>query len=1706
MLYELNMIKNILNSYIEIISNIHSLENTTIKDIEYIPINEKERIINEFNSDINKEECNKFYYEEFSEIAEKYPERCAIVFNEIRITYKELNEMSNSLAHYLRSQGVKRNDITPIICDRSPYYIIGILGISKAGGAFLPIDKNLPIERIKFILEDVKPDIILYKNCNDIIENLSHDDSINCNIYNLEKHNYSNNCNKINYVNNQNDVCYVLFTSGTTGNPKGTLISHFNICNYIRKFDDKYQNNYYLYKLLNDDKIKNALAITNFSFDMSQNEIMFTLYHGMNIILVDDIIYNDVLLLSNYIKINNADFIKITPTRLKVFLENNEFKKVLKNIKCIILGGEDISSELCININMYSNCTIYNEYGPTECSVACTTKKIDISMLNPISIGKPFCNCKIYILDKYEKPVPIGVEGEIYIGGYGVGKGYLNRPELTKEKFVENPFNFDNDEHNRIMYRTGDLGRWNSDGEIEYLGRIDFQVKINGQRVELGEIESKILEIPEIQQCVVIDKKKENGEKYLVCYYILKDEEEEILNKNIRNYLTEKLPRYMVPNYYIEIKEIPLSNTGKLNRRALPEPSKEDFISEMYESPETSIEKLICEIYSDIFDIDLNEIGRNHDFYELGGDSLNAIRILSRIEKELNIKIYVKDIMSHPIIYDLSKYIEYIIDNNNNDNYTMEIIERRHCKEFPVTSQQLGVYIDSIKQPNSIIYNIPKIYRLNRNVDKEKVKDSLLKIFSKQEILRTKYYGKEVNGKTEIYGYIDEECSLEFEEYSYEDVGRFIRPFELDEAPLMRVGFINDEVLLIDMHHIICDGITDLILMNELNQYYYDEEVEELDIQYSDYAIHLNEKKNNGKLNDQIEIYKEIFSHEYEILNIPRKSRELNKEINGKEENSDIEFNEINRFEQMIDKSTTEKINEYIKYHNISKTALFISIYGYVLSKYSGQDSIYTSVINMNRNNHYTENMAGMFVSTLPLLLKYENEENKFIEIIKENMEILNMVYKNQDISFAELIDCLKLKKVNNSFIFQPHISNKNNGKQNKSIFNINDDTINEIENILKQNNNSKFDIAFSVVENENDYLISIEYNSMLYESNTIKNIINSYNEIIYKISEFKYKNINNIEYISMNENEKIIKEFNSDENKKDCNKFYHEEFSKIAEMYPERCSIIFNEIKITYKELDEMSNSLAHYLRSQGVQRNDIIPIICDRSPFYIIGILGISKAGGAFLPIDKNLPYERIKFILEDVKPSVILYKNCIDIIELLNKEENIEYDIYDLEEHNYSNNHEKLNNINKINDTCYVLFTSGTTGNPKGALISHFNLYNNVRGFYNEYNEINENTCLANYILKENIKNLLAITNYIFDISHNEITLSLVNGFTIVLADEYKISNINSLSDYILKNNVEFINTTPSRFKMLLENKKFRHSLMHIKCIDLLGEELNINLCKEIHRYSKCKILNGYGPTEAAITCSYKCIKDDIKNKITIGKSQCNCKIYILDKYKKPVAIGAEGEIYIGGYGVGKGYLNRPELTKEKFIENPFNFDNDEHNRIMYRTGDLGRWTSKGEIEYLGRIDFQVKINGQRIELGEIESKVLEMSGIQQCVVIDKKKENGEKYIVCYYILKDEEEEILNKNIRNYLMEKLPRYMVPNYYIRINEIPLSNTGKLNRRGLPEPSKEDLITEVYVAPETTIEKTICEIYSDLFNIELKEIGRNHDFYELGGDSLNAI
>ncbi|OUM58101.1 hypothetical protein PIROE2DRAFT_16713 [Piromyces sp. E2] len=1739
--------EKIVNSFIEMARNVEKFEKM-VCEIEYIPTEEKEKIINKFNENRFEYPQDKLYHTEFSKLAQEIPDKCAIVCNDVEITYRELDEMSNSLAHYLRSKGIGRGNIVPIISERSQYFIIAALAIMKSGACYLPVDPEFPYERIQYMIDECQSKLVLKYITNEEVDNKLKFEGIE--EYQLQGHDYSKCTEGIDNVNEGNDTSYIIFTSGTTGKPKGTIISHANLVNYCL-YSQKYMGKTDIYSKGFDC----ALAICKFTHDISISEINYPLLRGCKIVLSNDDEFNNPKLIGKLIRKHQINYIFSVPSRIVTYLNEPEFADAVNdNVKYLIFGGEKFNTNLLKVVERNHNIQLLNVYGPSETTVVSSMKNLTEEVIKNggsienilISTGKPLCNFNTYILDKYLKPVPIGVVGEIVLGGT-----------------------------NNKMYRTGDVGNWNEEGEVVCVGRIDFQVKIRGQRIELSEIESTIKEIEGIKDSIVLNKEKENGEQYLVGYYINSNEGSEgISGSEIRNYLKQKLPHYMIPSYFISIKEIPLTNNGKADRRALPEPSINDMIKEEYVAPETETEKEICNIFSQIFKIDVNEIGRMSNFYDLGGDSLNAISILSMIEKEFNVKIKFKEFMKHSVVNELASYIDSIVGNEDNI-HQIDIIEKRNSKEFPVTSQQLGVYIDSIKNSNTIIYNVPMTFKLKKNVNIEKIKEAFEKLFLENDILRTKYYGKEINGKTKIYGIVDDECQLKFENYTYENANSFVRPFDLSSAPLIRVGFIGSEVLMFDMHHIITDGYTTKIIINEIDKYYNEGTFNEKEIQFSDYALYLNDKLNSGYYQKQIEFYKEMFKSDYETLNIPTKKE---KEMKNNEEEMEIN---INTCSSVISEELSNTINKFIKQNEISKVAFFLSIYGYVLSKYSGQENIYSSIISANRNNHYLENMIGMFVSTQPILLKYEeNDKHSLIECMKENMNILVNMYSNQDLSLSEIAKSLKLKKLNNIFIYQP-----------KSIVNVSSSVNN------------------SIIENNE-------------ENNEI---LSSYLEMIRNINNFENK-LSNIEYIPKEERETIINSFNDNCIEYQQDMLYHTEFSKLAQEIPDQCAIVYEEKEISYKELDEMSNSIAHFLRKQGVKRGEVIPIISERSYYYVIGIIGVMKSGGAYLPIDPEFPKDRIEYMIEEVNAKRVL-KYITDVknnekMELDNKS----IEVYSLEHHNYSENTEEIENVNESDDLCYILFTSGTTGKPKGTMIAHSNLINDclyckeymhkqgfksylsfskftfdmsideinfplLRGskivlcndeefnnpmkigklikehdigsllivpsrfenymnndeFYESINNIklinvNEsddlcyilftsgttgkpkgtmiahsnliNDCLycKEYMHKQGFKSYLSFSKFTFDMSIDEINFPLLRGSKIVLCNDEEFNNPMKIGKLIKEHDIGSLLIVPSRFENYMNNDEFYESINNIKLIVFGGEKLSAKLLENIYERFDLTIYNGYGPTETTASCTYKKIlPDEIKdgNKelmISIGKPLRNCRMYILDKNMKPVPIGIEGEIFIGGYGVGKGYLNRPELTQEKFVVNPFVNDEGNGRNVMYRTGDLGKWTEEGEIICLGRIDFQVKIRGQRIELSEIENTINEINEIDSSLVIDKlSADSNNKYLVCYYIVK-EGNEIEGREIRNYLKSKLPNYMIPSYFKRIYELPVTSNGKLDRKRLPEPDNDDLITEAYVAPETETEKKLCRIFSSIFKIDVNKIGKMSNFYDLGGDSLNAI
>ncbi|OUM65779.1 hypothetical protein PIROE2DRAFT_7101 [Piromyces sp. E2] len=782
-IYEDYTIKNILDSYIIITKNINNFDKK-LRDIEYISIYEKYKILNLFNSNKLLHDNNKIYHIEFDKVVQAFPDAIALIYENKEYTYNELNFMSNSLANFLRNYGIKKNEIIPIMCDRSPFYFISILGILKAGAAYAYIDPSFPKQRIQTMIDQVNPKIILKyvkKNKNDIKYEPMVWNKQGILEYDLEKMDYTENTTPLVNINNGNDICCLFFTSGSTGKPKGVPIKHCHMTNFCL-----YAQTINGYKNIYDHQYNNILSFTRFGYIMSNRETLCPLLHHKTVILCNKEEYNNPEKLGLLIQKYNVEYITSTPSRISIYLDNKMFKESLMNIKIVIFGGEKISTEFLREIFTTTKADVYCSLGLTEASGIILLGKVDrktISNKNEIPIGKPTCNYDVFILDKYLKPVPIGIEGEICVTGFSVTDGYVNLEELNKQKFITSPFETIFTDNK--LYRTGDIGKWTPDGSIIYVGRNDFQVKIRGQRVEMGEIENTVKQIENIEFTVVVGQENDNGDNYLICYYSCKNSD--VTAQEIRDYLKIRLPVHMIPSYYISLKSIPLNPNGKLDRKALPKPDLKKIIKEKYEAPETEIEKTLCEIYEDILNIKDIKIGKNNDFYELGGNSFNAIEIISTIENKLNIKLSIETIFNYSTIGELGNYIKSISDNfKDDDRFKVNTIKNYDSKEFPITSQQLGVYIDCIKNPESILYNMPIIIKMKDSINIEKVKKAFNALFDTQEILKSKYLQKNHNGNINIYGIVDHECSLEFEYYTDFNIDSFVRPFDLSKAPLIR--------------------------------------------------------------------------------------------------------------------------------------------------------------------------------------------------------------------------------------------------------------------------------------------------------------------------------------------------------------------------------------------------------------------------------------------------------------------------------------------------------------------------------------------------------------------------------------------------------------------------------------------------------------------------------------------------------------------------------------------------------------------------------------------------------------------------------------------------------------------------------------------------------------------------------------------------------
>ena len=1530
----------------------------------------------------------------FEEQAERNPNKVAIIACDRTLTYRELNEEANRIAHSLIKRGVGVGDIVAFALPRKSYLISTMLGILKSGAAYLPIDPDYPQDRIEYMLSDSGAKLLISEN----------------NIKKLLQNNSTvNPC-----VNMSSDnICYCIYTSGSTGKPKGTLLSHAGVANYVDN-----NNNNVVHKIIKST-YKSIVSVTTVCFDIFVTESLLPLTNGMEIILADEEQSKSQSELNALLKLTPADVIQTTPTKMKTLISNNRNLDYLEQVKAIILGGETLDNSLVEELRRITKAEIFNIYGPTETTVCATNGKIE----NDITIGKPIANTQIYITDKYMQITPIGVTGELCIAGDGVGAGYLNRPELTAEKFIDNPFG------KGKLYKTGDLAYWREDGNIVYVGRNDFQVKIRGLRIELGEIENAMNSIDGVSQSVVVVRKNAEGRQLICAFYT----GEEKHAKEIRSIIGKKLPKYMLPHIFTHIAEMPLTSSGKVNRKALPEIDLENIETTVeFVEPKNDAERNLVDSVKAV--LNCEKVSTLDNFFDVGGDSLKAIELASKLESR-GYEVQVKTIFECGTIQELAKKLSVAEKGRENFDYSGDI---------PATDAQMRVYTAQSMNSDSTTYNVPYAFEVE-DVNIDRLQNAVNKLIARHESLRTHFENKD--GK--IIQIIDETADCRVERLKSDDIADFIRPFDLSKSPLLRIGAYGN-IVMTDMHHIITYGSSMPVFFKELNELYMGRELENKAVQYKQFAVQKQDHSESEKY------WLSVYGDELPEL-------EINTDYHRGQKQS---FNGSAVYDK-IDIGLHNRILSFCKKNNITPYVFYMGGFNVLLSKFSGNEDIVVGMPISGRDAKYLDTI-GMFVNTIALRNKPEGTKAAadFLREVKENS--VNAI-KYQDYPYGELVKKLNIQTQNRSPLFDVMLAYQSE-QMTDVVFGDK-----KAELLPIPITTSKYDFTFNIMPRKNDVVIMAEYCTELYKETTVKRFIFGFKQVLEQLLADN-KLIENISVISPEEQQKLLYTFNDTAVEYPKDKCVHQLFEEQVERTPDKTAIIFKDIVLSYFELNELVQKYADILVSLGINKGNVVAVHLERSHRLIVLQLAVLKIGAIFLPVDKRYPIDRIEYMCKDCNVNILVSDDSDD--------RHIKANVITIDEFEQAVPNKKAATVNN-SGICYIIYTSGSTGTPKGCSLTGQGLTNFCR---------NNNTLET---LKNRENNVFACVNSVsFDYFIAESLLPLTNGYTTVIFDDNESTIQDEFLKIVSENAVNIVMTTPTRLKIYFNDKNNCSALKQLTCICTSGEPLAPELLAQLYDKSpNAQVYNPIGPSECSVWDIGGKLNRDDGIDIHIGKPIANTQIYITDKYMQITPIGVTGELCIAGDGVGAGYLNRPELTAEKFIDNPFGKGK------LYKTGDLAYWREDGNIVYVGRNDFQVKIRGLRIELGEIENAMNSIDGVSQSVVVVRKNAEGRQLICAFYT----GEEKHAKEIRSIIGKKLPKYMLPHIFTHIAEMPLTSSGKVNRKALPEVDLNCFCRDTeHIAPETQLQKQLCAFFETVLGID--SVGITDNFFDFGGDSLKAI
>lgn len=1628
----------------------------------------------------------------FERQAQKRPNAIAVTFQDQQQTYQQLNKRANQLARFLRKQyytltgkPIIADTLIPLFLNRDLNLIETILGILKTGAAYVPINPDYPDSAIREIFEDTKCALVLSQSkLQTTINQINHHsgEHVKAVFYIEDPAIRQENPNNLNLQINEDDIAYVIYTSGTTGQSKGVMIQHKSVVNLV-------ESQIRTLKIGMDSKV---MLFTRVAFDASVGIIFPTLCAGGCLYVLPKDYMSDVEQLTLFLQAHQINIISVTPS----VLQDIDASK-LSAIKVVEVGAE-VATKSTLQPWLDKNVRIINAYGPTETSV-CATSHIITHAEENTCIGQPIQNMKVYVLDETFKPIKPGEEGELYLSGLGLAQGYFNRPELTEERFIANPFYDGEDKIYCRLYKTGDLVQLSSDGtRLFFKGRNDFQVKLLGHRIELYSIDNTLSSYPNISNAVTILHEQQHNKRLITFIVSTK----KVDQNAIRKYLHEKLPAYMLPNEFIVLPKIPLTLNKKIDRTKLKRIASEHIASFTQNfSTETELQTRIQAAWQSVFS--MNNIGIEQDFYTLGGNSLRATALLMKLNaicREINAPdLTLAFIFKHLTIREQAEQIENNI-NNSNKAINYYVTHHEAIQQYPLSRQQARYFfLNQYDLQGKLSFIVPLCFKFRGDLSVNALSNAIDKLISRHTIFRHAFHQK--NGQLYQIELPRKESNLLQKTLTEKEIKTDIEksinvPFILEEGYLYRFTLYqiknkNEYIFSFIHHHIIADGWSLALFFQELKtlyEYYCfgsKLRLNKLTVNYGDYCLWEKNALEKDMFADKKVFWKNYLKN-YEAIR-------LKSDVSSKEKlggNISIDFRP----------DTIKALHKLSEQYAVTTLHILHASLSYILYRYTGRNNITLGTLVANRFHQSCDNVFGPFINIIPLYL-YINPDLTVQELFKQSQISCLQALANQEVPFDDIVALVNPDRidadqslVNIWLVIQDKL-------KDVSEFNLQGT---EVDEYLINQTDAQADLVFNIYQKSEALKLVLKYAAHKFDVDYINNLVEHLQNVLISFANDPISHIAENKMLSRKQQELLLQWSNQEHQIFPVTQNLSELFETQAEKYPNKTACAYQQQQLTYRELNLLSNQLAHQIRSsykkkhkQSMPTETHIGLYIKRGLDQIVAILAILKAGGAYVPIDPEYPQERIEYIIRDAQLPIIIQSQHLTLT-------GVEIEPIVLYTKLTFDTEKPCHNLDikySPSSAAYIIYTSGTTGQPKGVLQTHHNVIRLLHA-----------TQLQFDFNKDDIWTLFH--SYVFDFSVWEIWGAFTYGGKLLIPTYMQTRDPAKFVDFCIDEKVTVLNQTPSAFYQFLNQliQKNRTS-SSLRFIIFGGDKLQTKRLAPWWTYAQqhhlsTQLINMYGITETTVHVTHKLLSPQMQSSSNIGKPISDLSTYILDENLQLVPPGVPGELFVGGEGLSPGYLNRQELTESRFIYAHLAINTDKTNLTrLYKTGDTAKWLANGELEYIGRNDFQVQVHGFRIELGEIETILNDLDMIHSsCVTIEKRNlDSGieDTYLIAYYILEDELT-ASTEDIQSALKTKLPGYMMPQYFIALDEFPLTTNGKIDLKALPLVNLSTDNKNHYIAPTNELEITLCKLWAAELGVE--QVGINDNFFEIGGNSILAI